>query len=289
MRNEYRRLSVKLRRKLRNLIEHSDWTKDANHEFVVNLSNKPLQSDAVSALGYGISFSITNRNINIVEIANSFYNLERYGDLPPEDIGICKGIVYGSMSKPNYCNVPLRFIKALRDLKNDVGLHITKADKSNVFVIMNKNDYVNKMSNLLSDVNTYCELTRNPLESVNSNFNRKLKLILKGQDELIKQFSSQCASLPYMYGLIKTHKPNNPVRPIISSVGTITYKLSKWLVKVLMPIVGTISNSNIKDNVDFVNKLNMSISYDFKIVSFDVTSLFTKAPVDDLLSFLSEV
>ena len=33
----------------------------------------------------------------------------------------------------------------------------------------------------------------------------------------------------------------------------------------------------------------MSISFEFKIVSFAVTSLFTKVPVDDLLSFLSEV
>ena len=129
LRSECRRLSAKLRRKLRNLIEHSDWTKDANHEFVVNLSNRSLQSDAVSALGYGISFSISNRNINFVDVANSFYNLERYGDLLSEDISICKGIVYGSMSKPNYCNVPLRFIKAYKDLKNDASLHITKADK----------------------------------------------------------------------------------------------------------------------------------------------------------------
>ena len=91
-----------------------------------------------------------------------------------------------------------------------------------------------------------------------------------------------------MCDLIKTDKPNNPVR--LGAVGTTAYKLSKWLINVLMPMVGTISDSNIKDNVDFVNKLNnTSISFEFKIVSFDVTSLFTKVPVDDLLPSLSVV
>ncbi len=96
-------------------------------------------------------------------------------------------------------------------------------------------------------------------------------------------------SLPYMYGLIKTHKPNNPVRPIISSVGCASYKLSKWLVSILTPYVGNISNSNIKNNVDLIEKLNnIDVNYEFKMVSFDVTSLFTKVPVDDLIDYLSD-
>ena len=93
-----------------------------------------------------------------------------------------------------------------------------------------------------------------------------------------------------MYGVIKTHKPNNPVRPIISSVGSATYKLSKYLVTLLNPLIGTISGSHIKNNVDLVDKLNNThMNCDFRLVSFDVCSLFTKVPVDDLLSFLPEV
>ena len=93
-----------------------------------------------------------------------------------------------------------------------------------------------------------------------------------------------------MYGVIKTHKPNNPARPIISSVGSATYKLSKYLVTLLNPLIGTISTSHIKNNVDLVNKLsNTHMNCDFKLVSFDVCSLFTKVPVDDLLAFLPDV
>lgn len=122
-----------------------------------------------------------------------------------------------------------------------------------------------------------------------STFNKKLKQLLKGHNDLIKKLTTTCPSLPYMYGLIKTHKPNNPVRPITSSVGSIGYKLSKWLVSVLNPLVGSISNSNIKNNTDLIDKLNsLDIGFNFKLVSFDVTSLFTRVPVNDLLTFLDD-
>lgn len=62
-------------------------------------------------------------------------------------------------------------------------------------------------------------------------------------------------STPYMHGQIKTYKTNHPVRPIISTVGSATYELAKWLMKLLSPYVGTVSNSfikNKKNSVDLV-------------------------------------
>ena len=77
------------------------------------------------------------------------------------------------------------------------------------------------------------------------------------------------------------------MRRIPHKVCSTSYKLSKWLVKILTPLVGTISDSHVKNSVDFVNKLlHTNVNYGFKMVSFDVVSLFTKVPVDDLLEFL---
>ena len=54
-------------------------------------------------------------------------------------------------------------------------------------------------------------------------------------------------------------------------------------------MIGTISNSHIKNNTDLIDRLNdVSVPYEFKLVSFDVTSLFTKVPLFDLLNFLSQ-
>ena len=95
------------------------------------------------------------------------------------------------------------------------------------------------------------------------------------------------STLPYMYGTVKTHKDGFPMRPIISTVGSATYKLSKYLVNLLTPLVGNISNSHIKNNSDLTLKLNENYpNYKFKLVSFNVTSLFTKVPIEDLLFYL---
>ena len=189
-----------------------------------------------------------------------------------------------------YSNVPKRFLEVYKSLKNNRDLHITKADKSNALVILDKQEYDGKIYGLLDDSDTYGILTSDPSERVIKNFNNKMKNIMRSKQDLVKQCSTISPSLPYLYGLVKTHKPGNPIRPIISSVGSATYKLSKYLVKVLSPMVGTISTSNIKHNMDLIDKLcNLDINFPFKLVSFDVVSLFTKVPVNDLLDYLAEV
>lgn len=57
----------------------------------------------------------------------------------------------------------------------------------------------------------------------------------------------------------------------------------------MSPYVGKFSKINVKNNIDLVNKLNTMTDFnDYNMVKFDVTSLFTKLPVDDLSSFLSK-
>ena len=63
--------------------------------------------------------------------------------------------------------------------------------------------------------------------------------------------------------------------------------MSKWLSKLLAPLVGTISDSNIKNSYDLVSKLKNNVS-PCKLISFDVNSLFTKVPVHDFLRFLRD-
>ena len=123
--------------KINRLIRESKWTTDANNDFVCNISNKPLDNNTLTALGYGINFSV-KEGIDWVEIANGFCKLERNGNTPVEQISLCKGIVYGMSINNINPSVPLRFLEAYKKIKKDRELHITKADKSNTLVIMIK-------------------------------------------------------------------------------------------------------------------------------------------------------
>ena len=280
-------LQRKLDNKLKRLIEKSDWTKNARQDCVVNLSSKPISEDVVRALGYGLSFHVTTKP-SALSIGASLINLEKSCDLPQNQLDIIRGIVYCASKFNCENNFPLRYKKCLSQLKKDSDIHVTKADKSNSIVILDKDDYISRMSTLLEDNVTYKKLNKNPLSDVIKNFNKAIKTILKDHKEILNKVLVNSPSLPYLYGLVKTHKENNPMRPIISSTGSITYNLSRYITKLLSPLLGTISGSHLVNSVDLVEKLsNINFSPNIKLVSFDVCSLFTKVPIDSILEYLS--
>ena len=103
---------------------------------------------------------------------------------------------------------PRRFMKTYQEFKKDDSIHITKADKTAALVIMDREDERN---------------CGDPTEKVNSNFNRTIREIFGNKYDLTNSSIRPCCKLPYMYSVIKTHKENNHVRPIISSVGSCSY------------------------------------------------------------------
>ena len=57
--------------------------------------------------------------------------------------------------------------------------------------------------------------------------------------------------MPYIYGTPEIHKPDVPLRPIVSSIGKITYIVAKTLANSLTPLYG---KSPHRDR-DFVNMI----------------------------------
>ena len=86
------------------------------------------------------------------------------------------------------------------------------------------------------------------------------------------------AVTPRFYSFIKTHKPNNPIRPIVSFIDSPTYQTAKFLNKILSPLTDD-APQKLKNSAE-VNELleNVIIPSDHTLVSFDVRSLFTNIP-----------
>ena len=92
-----------------------------------------------------------------------------------------------------------------------------------------------------------------------------------------------------LYGRAKIYKPVKhgvpPFRPILSAIGTPTYKLSKFFVPLLTPL--TLNEYTIKDSFSFAEEL---LNYDSNLVmaSFDVESLFTNIPLQETIDLCVE-
>ena len=94
---------------------------------------------------------------------------------------------------------------------------------------------------------------------------------------------------PKFYGLPKIHKTGNPLRPIVSSRGSVTYGVAKVLSIVIKLLVGN-SPHHIQSTGDFVSKAKkFTLEMGECLASYDVTSLFTSVPIDPALDIIKDL
>ena len=106
---------------------------------------------------------------------------------------------------------------------------------------MDRQDYINKANQLLNQ-STYKVITKDPTNTIKN----KLINILKGiktktglGTNIYKSMYPTGCVPPKFYGLPKIHKPDTPLRPIVSSCGSVTYGVAKELAKILKPLVAS--------------------------------------------------
>ena len=151
-------------------------------------------------------------------------------------------------------------------------------------VVMDREEYNNKAQELLNSP-AYRSLPRDPTNKIKAQLITKLRKIKKDSnlDEGMYRvmYPTGCV-LPKFYGLPKIHKTGNPLRPIVSSRGSVTYGVAKVISKVLKPLVGK-SPHHIQSTGDFVSKAKgLTLQMGQCLSSYDVTSLFTSVPIVQL-------
>ncbi|XP_053690860.1 uncharacterized protein LOC128739401 [Sabethes cyaneus] len=142
-------------------------------------------------------------------------------------------------------------------------------------------DYDQKMLALL-DSPTYQILTKDPTTTYqrknNAIVSRLLNLKLIDQSTA-KRLQTTTAVCPSIYGQPKAHKPQLPLRPVVPTITSPTYSLSKFIANILSKSMK--SKYNIIDSFDFVQYINkITLPTNYVLVSFDVVSLFTNIPKD---------
>ncbi|CAH3037551.1 unnamed protein product [Porites evermanni] len=84
---------------------------------------------------------------------------------------------------------------------------------------MDKTDYNDKMDSLVNDKQTYEVLKRDPTPALQRKLNNKLLTLKKTYKIDFRRYNRLRCSVPQppkLYGLPKLHKPNIPMRPIVS-------------------------------------------------------------------------
>ena len=144
----------------------------------------------------------------------------------------------------------------LRELKRDRDCIVLTADKGLAMVIMDRQDYINQANTLLNQ-NTYRAIPQDPTNTINNKLISILKRVKNqtGLDSLTYKSMYPTGHVPpKFYGLPKIHKLDIPLRPIVSSCGSVTYGVAKELAKILKPLLGK-SPRHINSTQDFVKQV----------------------------------
>ena len=162
-------------------------------------------------------------------------------------------------------------------LSNPTDIVIKKVDKGSATVVCSSDWYENEALRQLSDTSFYKKVEVNSTgehEHIITNCLEQFSAKSLIDKDTFKKLVPKDSRTPEFYMLPKIHK--NPVsgRPVISSTGCHSEKISAFVDEKLRPAVSELP-SYIKDSDDFLQKIQklQSVGKDDYLVTFDVSSL----------------
>ena len=193
---------------------------------VRNISSTPLTEAQIKLLSHGPNYAVIPKNPPIIEYNASIE--KACTSLQPGKVEELRGEVKTNIKKmqpPKY-NLTKGEHKAMEELKKDKTRMILTADKGISIVVLDKEEYIKKADELLSQ-SYYKNISTDPTNK----YKNKLLTLLKKikteggvDDATCRRLYPTGASPPKFYGLPNVHKTGMPLRPIVSSIGSVTYE-----------------------------------------------------------------
>jgi hypothetical protein len=179
-------------------------------------------------------------------------------------------------------NLSIEQTKALTDLCANPDIIIKKADKGSTVVVMNTTDYLREGLRQLQDKKFYKLLDHDPTEDYAREIDQVLlemranDLITSKNYDYLKPYKCEEGRF---YMLKKIHKTGAQRRPICSTVGHPTNRISQFVDENLKRYVPN-TRYCINDTTDFIEKIyNIEpLPHGTILATMDVTSLYANIP-----------
>ena len=263
-----------------------------NNKWIINLSKTNLTEDQISFLAKGPNYAIAPRYISNLDYITAIELVSH--KLKEEDTWELRADINSLLRRAKVPKSNLskeESVAGLAQLKNDKDRVVLTADNGVAMVVMDKEDYIQKAESLLTQP-AYKTIDRDPTSKIKAKLITKLRKIKKDtnlDEGTYKTMYPTGCMPPRFYELPKIHKTGNPLKPIMSRWGSVTYGVTNIFTKVLKPLVGKFPH-HIKSTSDFVNKAKgVTLQLGECLTSYDVTSLFTSVPIDPALNIINDL
>lgn len=273
--------------------------KTTQDNWFLNLSNTHVPNDIKETLALGPhhSLPITKENFPTIDlccaIEQAAQKLDDDNRTNFRNTALSKLCIHKqTLAIPRNIILDYKAISnAKQFLKQNNNFLALRADKGNVTVGMDKDSYIDSITSLLNDTNTYMQVRFEYTATFEKTNNTMIGTWVK-KKYITKQkggsLTTHFARTPRAYGLPKVHKPQLGWRLIVDSTGGPTYSLARFLSDILKNVVGK-TQHYVKDSWSFVEELKeFRIPNNYILISLDVISLFTNIPTDLVITTCEE-
>jgi hypothetical protein len=294
--------------------------KQSKKRTVINISNKILSQAEISILEKGLSFVPSANNIDITKLHSDliewerrmrlreyFYEKEdkRTGEeeewqkkessFTPEQgrdkwldeyISTVKTDILNHIKTKILPNLTKTERNAIDSLLKDNSIVIRPADKGSGIVIMDTDQYMERLDRELSQDDTYQQTDGNAFKIAEKKVRNVANEMYKSgliNKELKNYLIPKYSKNGKLKGNPKVHKNGHPMRTIVNGKGTPTENMAGIAEKELEEYV-TNTPSYIQDTTDFLNKIEnyqKKLDKNTILFCFDVVKLYPSIPKDD--------
>ncbi|XP_011858224.1 PREDICTED: uncharacterized protein LOC105555793 [Vollenhovia emeryi] len=283
---------------------YSSFFNNDRSKWIINTSDKTIPKNVMDILSLGDKFGLPFNHRNSIDreklvletIKNVELNSYKITDNALADIRsrIAHSLHnFLRVTKQDFLDKHIlnEYAKCNRFLRDNDDVLVTKADKGQVTVIMNKNKYKNQIIELLQDQNTYKKLNNDPIKRISNKMNDLVKSWRDNDiidERTYRYLNCTNGNIPRCYGLPKLHKQGFPLRIIVSTIGSPLYNIACIMHNILNKAIPK-PKSHIKDSWAFTKLIsNKQIHPNNVLISLDVTAPFTNIPKELVMTGLEK-
>lgn len=175
-------------------------------------------------------------------------------------------------------------LKHLKKVQQNKKIIFRQTDKSKVFHIDTRDNYVRKSEIYMNKTNAYIEIPTSPLREMINRTDKFLRdLVSRKQmpQYMLNRLRPSLveSELPHLYYNPKDHKLEEPLRPIVSGIKSPLAKISSFLDKNIRPLFDKHTPYALSNSITFLQHLKQfQTTIETNLYTFDIADLYTMIP-----------
>jgi hypothetical protein len=294
MESHYDKLNKKLDRLLERQKKHTMYTthgqQQRSYPHTINLTNIQFASEEEALLDLGLQYSL--QKPSATTWTNLALEMERAIKLLDDKVQSAFRIIAAKKLKQiyntNHYNTThkrqLHILKSInRKITNGYAM-ITRADKGKTTVIIHTHDHANKVHTFLSE-NNFHAISNDPTNKDHKRIQKALQqcdgVINKQQ---IKHMTQKNPAPPTLKALLKLHKPNITMRPVVNNRNAPVYKTAKKLNVTLNNHLHLNNQYTAFNSTTLANDLiKLKIDNKHRLLTLDIKDLYINIPIKETI------